>query len=282
VALGALAWISAGSVIPAQAASTPPPPWLLCQYQANADLGVLERSLSPANGATVSAGSPVTFVGSTPTLTFAVASSTALLSSPDIDSGPGSARPEPSPSGTLYAFTSTRATATPGTVYWDASFSTTGLTECNGQPAQNYTTQPRTLTVLPAPISTPAPAVAPPAPVQVRISAPASFHLAHPIVLYRIRCTASCSGETYYKAFVVRRHARTGRAPKLGLGPEPVSIVLAAGGGQQVTHRYTGGALRTLASILRAGGVVELKISVKVTDASGDVVRAQRTARLQA
>jgi hypothetical protein len=77
---------------------------------------------SPANGATVLVGTPVAFSGeSGQALTFNVASSPALLSNPDIDSGPGSLQAGTS----LYTFTSTRATATARTIYWDASFTFT-------------------------------------------------------------------------------------------------------------------------------------------------------------
>jgi len=86
-------------------------------------------------------------------VTFAIASSPALLSSPDIDSGLGTAQPESLSSGPplsyTYTFTSTKATATPGTIYWDASFSNTTLAECSGQSPATYTTPARTLTVLP-------------------------------------------------------------------------------------------------------------------------------------
>lgn len=156
VALGALGYL----VVPVSSAlgytAPPPSPSLICFNASQANLGVLEASLSPANGATVSADSPVTFTGHSESMpTFAVASSAALLSSPDIDSGPGSAQPQPSSSGPpvvyAYMFSSMKATATPGTVYWQASFSSVGIAECAGLTPTTYTTSVRTLTVLPLP-----------------------------------------------------------------------------------------------------------------------------------
>jgi len=100
--------------------------------------------LEPANGATVPAGTPVVF-SAEPLLknapTFSVASSPALLSSPDIDSGTGSQ------SGAFYKFTSTKATATPRTIYWAASFTFTPE-GCEGP--STFTTPSRTLMVVPS------------------------------------------------------------------------------------------------------------------------------------
>ena len=96
----------------------------------------------PSNGASVLEGTPVTFSGeSSQALTFRVTSSPALLSSPDIDSGPGSLQP-----GTqLYSFTSTKAAATPRTIYWTASFTVT-LEGCEGP--STFMAPVRSLTVV--------------------------------------------------------------------------------------------------------------------------------------
>jgi len=95
----------------------------------------------PANGATVPAGTPLVFSGeSNYALTFNVASSPALLSSPDIDSGIGSQ------SGAFYRFTSAKASATPRTIYWTASFTFTPR-ECESP--STFTTPVRTLIVAP-------------------------------------------------------------------------------------------------------------------------------------
>jgi hypothetical protein len=292
VAFGALWGVVVGSVSSAQGYMVPPPPGSICAGNGRASLSVLEASLSPANGATVPVGSPVTFSGpSESPVTFAVASSMALLSSPDIDSGPGSAQPEPFSSGPpliyTYAFISTKATATPGTVYWDASFSDATLAGCEGLSPATYTTHPRTLTVLPAPASpVPTPAPPPPSPVaplpvQVSISAPGGFRLAHPSIAYGIHCSASCSGETSYEVLVLRRHAKAVRVPGLDVGPRPVSITAASGGDERFTHRYSGHALQVLKSVMQRGAV-ELQMSVRVRDISGNVIRAQSTVRLHA
>ena len=295
LALAAGGWMAIVSVGPAQG-STAVPPWEFCNGASVANQSTLEANLSPANGASVQAGTSVAFSGiSGPPVTFAVASSPTLLSTPDIDGGSGSAQAEPHSSAApvvyAYTFTSTKATATPRTVYWNASFSDASLPGCEGLSPQTYTTQARTLTVLPTPppgpVSTPSPVVQAPAlpvapsPMAVTIGAPHTFHLDHPTVLYSIHCTARCSGDTYYEVLVFRRREKMVRAPKLELRPEPVSIANTTGGNEQFTHDYSGGALRMLRSILRSGGVVELRINAEVTDASGNVIRAQRTARLR-
>jgi len=145
VALGALGCIAARSVSPAQG-YVPSPPYLACFNSSQNDMAVLESSLSPAINAFVQAGTPVTFSGNSGApVTFAVASSAALLSSPDLDSGLGTLQPGTS----TYTFTSTKATATPGIlVYWDASFSNAAFTACEGMTPATYTTKVRTFTVV--------------------------------------------------------------------------------------------------------------------------------------
>src|ERR1700728_4720148 len=119
VALGALGCVMTAPTRSAQAYTAKIEPGDECYAASQADLGALEARLGPSNGVTVQTGTPVTFSGySGSPVTFAVASSPTLLSSPDIDGGIGTAQPEE-----LYTFTSTKAVATPRTVYWDASFS---------------------------------------------------------------------------------------------------------------------------------------------------------------
>jgi hypothetical protein len=90
------------------------------------------------------------YPGSGSTLTFAVASSPAGISNPDIDNGAASAQP-----GGSYVFTSTKATATPRTVYWAATF-TNPIAGCTDLPTVTYTTSVHTLVVeAPPPIPTP-------------------------------------------------------------------------------------------------------------------------------
>lgn len=128
-------------------------PFVICSAEIRSN-ELLAQDISlrgPANGATVPAGTPVAFSGesSRRALTFSVASSPALLSSPDIDSGPGLLQTGTS----LYTFTSTKVTATPRTVYWAASFTLTPK-DCEGP--TTFTTPTRTITVLPSPTEGPA------------------------------------------------------------------------------------------------------------------------------
>jgi hypothetical protein len=125
--------------VPAQAFA----PWLECANEKISEetLARLTPLSGPANGAAVLAGTPLTLSGeSSYALTFSVSSLPALLSSPDIDSGPGLLQP-----GThSYTFTSTKAAATPRTIYWAASFTVT-LKGCEGP--STFMTPVRTLTV---------------------------------------------------------------------------------------------------------------------------------------
>ncbi len=128
---------------PAYAVESKPPPWFICAEGVVTDEAVAHgMHLEPANGATVPVGTPVTFSGETKqALTFSVASSQALMSSPDIDSGMGSQ------SGAFYKFTSAKATATPRTIYWTASFT---LTPEDCESPSTFTTPVRTLVVVPS------------------------------------------------------------------------------------------------------------------------------------
>lgn len=148
-ALGALGYL----VVPVSPAlgytAGPPAPWSICfsEKQSNQIVEEHAKLLSPADGATVVAGTPVTFSGESGVespMTFMVASSQALLSSPDIDSGLGASQPL-----SQYTFTSTKAAATPRTIYWTASFTRT-LKDCE-EPPVTFTLPARTLTVLPTP-----------------------------------------------------------------------------------------------------------------------------------
>ena len=148
-AFGALGYL----VVPVSPAlgytAGPPAPWSVCfsEKQSNQIVEEHAKLLSPADGATVVAGTAVTFSaesGVESPMTFKVASSQALLSSPDIDSGPGASQPL-----SQYTFTSTKAAATPRTIYWTASFTRT-LKDCE-EPPVTFTLPTRTLTVLPTP-----------------------------------------------------------------------------------------------------------------------------------
>jgi hypothetical protein len=259
----------------AQAYTAEVPPWSVClaEKESNETVEEYAKLLSPPDGATVPAGTSVTFLarsGVASPMSFMVASSPASLSSPDIDGGLGS-RLQPEYTAE-YTLTSTKAVATPRTIYWTASFTRT-LRDCEGPPV-TFTLPARTLTVLPSP-----PAVISP-PLQLSISDPGNFQLTRPTVTYRIHCTASCSGKTYFQAWLVRRHRRTVRAPELDFGPASVSVAAASGGSEQFTHRYNGGILRRLKSILHEGDIVELRLSAEAANATGNIARAHSTARL--
>jgi hypothetical protein len=140
--LGVLGCTMAVLAVPAHALEYGGSPWLVCfNNKEAAEVAARYMPLEPANGATVPADTPVTFSGeSNRELTFSVASSEALLSSPDIDSGTGSQ------SGAFYRFTSTKATATPRTVYWTASFT---FTPEDCESPSTFTTPVHTLVVAP-------------------------------------------------------------------------------------------------------------------------------------
>jgi hypothetical protein len=117
-------------------------PYLTCyNSEQSAEAQARNMRLEPANEATVQAG-PVVFSGKSPyPLTFSIASSPSLLPNLDVESGIGSQ------SGAFYRFTSTEATAKPGTVYWTASF-TFAPDGCESP--STFTTPVRTLIVAPS------------------------------------------------------------------------------------------------------------------------------------
>lgn len=287
-ALLVLALVTASSTLSAHAYAleTTPEPWVGCTLVTGANEQLLEDSLTPSNGSTVPSGTPVSFSGESQSpLSFAVASSPAALSDPDIDDGLGGGQLDPG-SGpepvSTYTFTSTSASAIPRTVYWEASFSNATFPLCAGLEGTDTTTAVRSITVTP---NTPGPAPEPTSvhaqTAQVSISGPDGLSRAHPAVAYAIECTGSCTGDTYYHALTIPRHGKAHRIPQLDFGPSRVSIADHGDGAQRFDHRYRGSAQRILDRLLRGGGVLELQISVKVTSASGLVARAQITARLR-
>jgi hypothetical protein len=144
--------------------------WLICANEEESFklLSEFTKLDSPAEGATVQVGSPVTFVGESGggfPLSFEVASSPSSLSSPDVDSGPGSRQPATGTPSAQYAFTSTKAAATPRTIYWAVSFSEL-LPECT-EPLHTYRTPARALTVLPEPSTPPSAPTEPTTPATV-------------------------------------------------------------------------------------------------------------------
>jgi hypothetical protein len=247
----------------------------LCEAESLSTEAALSPTLDPKDGATVRAGAPVTFSAkSGRPLAFEIASLPTLDSSPDIDGGLGTAEPEAAPSAehvNTYTFTSTKATATPRTIYWTASFSDGSIPACAGlspTPASVYVMPVHALTVLPAP------------PVRVDIKQSGHLDLTHSTVSYAVHCTTSCSGTTSFNVVAIQRHAGPSREPKLDLGSTPVSIEGETGGDQRIKHHYVGRLHRMLARLLHAGDVVKLLVILNVTDAAGNNAHGQRTIRL--
>ncbi len=197
-------------------------PGIICYDQTSSSFRVMESWLTPPDDATVTAGTPVTFsTRSEAPVTFVVASSPALISSPDIDSGtatrvPFSEEPGPQTSFT-YTYTSAVAANTPGTVYWQASISSADIEPCAGLTPVIWRTGVYSLHVLPAP-------------VQVSIDSPYAFRSADPTVTYQVDCSIDCTGDTYYEASELQRTLTARRVPSLDLGPTAVSITAATGG----------------------------------------------------
>jgi hypothetical protein len=268
----------------AQGIAQPPPAYANCFSSSSANEAALIHSLTPAENATVSAGTPLTFSGSSSApLTFAIATSPALLSTdPDIADGAGELQPA-SASSPTYSFTSTAASAKPGTIYWSASFSDGTLSACAGLTPSTFTTPPRALTIAPAPESQPATPEAPsppppvtPAPLQAGLeTASGDFGAGHPLVVYSVHCSSRCAGHLSCRAYELKRRRRTPAAPALDLPSTAISIA-APGGEQRVSHRYAGAALRALRQIARAGDQLELhcELTVGAESDAGAVERA--------
>jgi hypothetical protein len=250
-------------------------PWTQCSLAISAQETVIEARALPEEGATVVAGTPVTFSApSHARLMFAVASSSALLASPNIDQGFGQLQPSEN-GGDTQVFTSSKAAATPGTVYWQVSFSDAEVEGCAGVLSGQETIPPRALTVEPAPPAA-LPAPPPESPFSATVS---SAHAGRSQVAFQVHCSTSCSGTAAYVVTAVHRHRKT---PEHALdpGPWPVSIDSSSGGAQQFAHRYARASLRVLRRLIQAGDELEVQISSTVTDASGDTTVARATTRL--
>jgi hypothetical protein len=276
-ALGTLACL-ASVVAPASGYVPPELPWANCSGDIAAHETVLEARALPEEGAKVVAGTPVTFsVPSSTPVTFAVASSPALLASPNIDQGLG--QPLPSENDEhMQVFTSSKAASTPGTVYWQVSFSAAEVEGCAGGASGRVTIPPRTLTVEPAPRPPPPPPAAP-LPVPALSATISSVLMGHPQVAFNVRCSTSCVGTAAYVVTVIHRH-RKRPEPALDFGPWKVTIASSSGGVQRFTHRYTGASLRKLKHLIHDGDALEIHIASTVTDAGGKTAVARTTARL--
>lgn len=274
-ALGTLAFLV--SVAPASGYTPPELPWANCSGAIGANSTVIGARDLPEEGASVIAGTQVTFsTASVAPVTFSIASSPALLASPDIDQG--LAEPRPSEGIHVQAFTSSKAAETPGTVYWQASFSATEVPECAGFLTGLITDPVRTLTVEPAPLPPPPPpGVSPPAPpFSATIS---SAPMDRPQIAFKVHCNTSCLGTAAYVVTVTHRHRKIPE-PVLDRGPWTVAIGNSSGGVQQFSHRYTGASLRKLKHLIHDGDAIEVHIASTVRNPDGNTAIAHTTARL--
>jgi hypothetical protein len=178
--------------------------------------------LIPADGISASQGTQIGFSGgSSVPVTFAVASSPILLSTPDVDAGPGVQQMSPS-GGLAYTFTSSKAAATAGTVYWTASISNVGLPDCSGAEPTTYTTKVRTMTImapLPVTMGTTTP---PPVPSLVSVLATSLRVSAVDAVAIEL----ACGGETLCAG---RLRLRVKQVTKKRRGRKIHTITIAAG-----------------------------------------------------
>jgi hypothetical protein len=272
-ALGTLAFLA--PVAPASGYQPPELPWANCSGDIAADLTVIEARALPEEGAKVVAGTQVTF--STPSaapVTFSVASSPALLASPNIDQGLAQSPPSED-TYHMQVFTSSKAASTPGTVYWQASFSAAEVPGCAGVLSGPITNPPRTLTVEPAP---PPPLAAPP-PAPVFSATIGSVPVGRPQVAFEVHCSTSCVGTAAYVVTAFHHHRKI-RERALDCGPWKVAIASSSGGVQQFAHRYTGASLRKLKRLIYDGDALEVHIASTVRDAGGTTAVARTTARL--
>jgi hypothetical protein len=276
-AFGTLACL-ASVVAPASGYVPPELPWANCSGDIAAHETVLEVRALPEEGAKVVAGTPVTFSVPSPTpVTFAVASSPALLASPNIDQGLGQPLPSENEEH-MQVFTSLKASSTPGTVYWQVSFSAAEVEGCAGGESSRVTIPPRTLTVESAPPPPPpAPAAPPPEPAfSATIS---SVPIGRPQVAFEVHCSTSCVGTAAYVVTAFHDH-RKSRERALDFGPWKVAIASSPGGVQRFTHRYAGASLRKLKHLIHDSDALEVHIASTVTDAGGTTAVARTTAPL--
>jgi hypothetical protein len=187
----------------------------------------------------------------------------------------------------MQVFTSLKAAATPGTVYWQASFEAAEVPECAGVASGLVSIPPRTLVIEPAPAPPPVaqtqPQAPPPPPLAADFStaiSPSSINTHHPTVAFRVRCTASCVGTVNYVAIATRSRRKI-QVPTLNFAPHPVSIPGSIGGMESFSHHYAGAALREFNGLLKDHDALAFRISASLTDASGDTAVAHATAQLR-
>jgi hypothetical protein len=274
-ALGTLVFLA--SVAHADVYAPPELPWANCSGAIGANSTVIEARALPEDGASVIAGTQVTFsTSSVAPVTFSVASSLALLASPNIDQG--LAQPLPSEGIHIQEFTSSKTASTPGTVYWQASFSAEEVPGCAGVLSGLVTSPVRTLRVEPAPLPSPPPLAAPP-PAPAFSATISSAPTGHPQIAFKVHCSTSCAGTAAYVVTVIHRHSKS-RESALDCGPWTVAITSSSGGAQQFTHRYTGASLRKLKYLIHDGDAIEVRITSSVRDPRGNTKVAHTTTRL--
>ena len=279
VALNMLYYATSAIAVPSGslAASKPElaPSWLVCANgKEAAELTVPHIPLmGPPDNATVQVGAPVTFSGeANHPLTFNMASSAALLSNPDIDSGPGSLQPGTS----LYMFTSTKATATPETIYWDASYA---FTPEDCEEPSTFTTPMRTFTV----VSPPAIETGATAESQPEDGAPAAGGVsldgntidvqgAHDAVV-KLTCSGTCSGKLVLTAKV---HSKRKRVKTNTIGTTFFSIRLGRTAAVKLVLNTTGRELLRMAHGRLSAGLTILGSSAVSPQGRTEIVHLVR------
>ncbi len=303
---GALLYLALALALPARAAASEPSQCESEKFLYEIYAYAVGTTLKPESGAEVTQHSAVSFSGESESpLTFELASSEAGLVHPNIDSGVGTA--SSGTNTTRWTFTSTKAAAKPGTVYWDASF-TRKLAHCGSEP-QTFNTSSlgapaHTLGVVASSElpSTPPGTEPPPGPggpagptqgkntswsaasptgLRVGITSSTLIHIGHPAIAYLVDCTAACEGKTSFTAWQLRGKHKPRLVKGLGFGPRTVSMKGASGGNVRYTDHFRGRALKQLKRILRGGGTVKLQVSARVKDTQGNFVQVQRTILLK-
>jgi hypothetical protein len=253
------------------------PPWVVCSGAASANLTGLEYPFTHTAPTAVTVGMPVTLtVTSSVPVQFSFASTAALLSSPDIDGGAGSDQTPAAQGAHTYSFTSTKATATAGRVYYQGSFSDAGIPQCAGQTPTILKTAVHTLTVAPpVPPSAPAagsevPAAStstPGGPVfSVGLNAPLSVRLRRSGFSFLVSCSRACSGSSQVTVLLVRPHGPAKHLTRFQPTATRVEINGQDGGGERITERLNSRLVAQLRSLVHSTAKLELELVASVAD----------------
>jgi len=250
----------------------------------------------PANGTKVAQGSTVTLEAESQwQLHFSLASSETLLSNPDIDQGYGQAQPGEQTN--RYTFSSTKATAQPGTVYWDASFRVK-LYSCGGEERTFATTvmqqKANTFTVVASAVEpAPLPAPEPPPPSQGTKEGPASSWSARSTarlaltsarrlsrrfgaIPFIVQCTASCAGVAQADGFLLKPHRKL-PLRALRCVAQRFRFAAAAGGSKRMICRLRARAVAVVRRLLRHRKRIELELSARATFADRRSISVSRS-----